>query len=313
MIVDPTNPSIPSAQKATLQPCDPGQLLAELIRDFAPVGAAENILVAELARRAHNLQWWSDAACAVREAAVRTLGDLALPGIAATAEDPVITLAAGAACSAVDRAERTSSAQSPALTRGLKLLVDLQARRRGRESMAQTAALSAADHLQSEQYCVDYLASWRERNFLCPKCGSQRARFVPSRQCLECATCGSQSGLRVGTVMADSPLPLRTWCAAIRLVTSNPSIRTGQLKEQLRISRAATARSMAQKIRTALMADDRTARLAGLDREFVEAESSVCVQAGGGAQTGDGHAHELTALTTIGKQLTSKSSTESPA
>ena len=274
------------AHRATHDDCE--QLRAQLVRDFAPVGAVENILVGELARRAGNLQWWSDAACAVREAAARMLAGLALPGIAATAEDSVTTLAAAAACDAVDRAERTSSAQSRAFMRGLKLLVDLQSRRLGGESMAQAAALSAAEKLQSEQSCIDYLVGWRQRHFLCHKCAGRRARFVPSRQCLECGTCGSQSGLRVGTVMADSPLPLRTWRLAIRLVVSNPGIATGQLQEQLRISRAATARTVAQKIRAALVADDRIARLAGLDRELLAAESSVGVRPGGETQTGIG-------------------------
>jgi hypothetical protein len=75
--------------------------------------------------------------------------------------------------------------------------------------------------------------------------------------------------------MADSPLPLVTWFAAIWFVASNPAITTLDLQRQLRLSRTATVRAMAAKIRATLTADGRTALLAGLDRYLTSPESSV--------------------------------------
>jgi hypothetical protein len=301
----------PRAQEATPDACDRQQLLADLIRDFAPVGAAENLLVAELARRAINLQWWSDAACAVRDTAARTLAGLALPGICATAEHTSTTLAAAASCAAVDRAERASSSQSRAFTRSLKVLLELQARRREAEWKAHVAVVAGADELWSEPECAQYLVSWRQRQFVCGECGSPRAHFVPTQKCLECAKCGSQSGLRVGTVMSDSPLPLSIWFSAIRLVVSNPDIATGQLQTRLCISRAATVRGMANKINAALLANDRTALLAGLDRDPLLPEPSAVSQPDGDARKVEGHAQELIALSTTGKPFTANASTKS--
>jgi hypothetical protein len=269
-----TNPAAPA--RSTLPGDRSGQvqraqLHEELLRDFAPVGAAEHILVAELARRAANMEWWSAAAGAVRHTAAGALAMLAILDVEALQSADSI-LAASASCAAVDRAERTSSVQSRAFFRALQMLLHLQARRQANPS---TLTVLTNNPFQSEAACQVYLADWQHHHFICGGCGAGQALFIRSRNCLECAACRSQSGSRSGTVMADSPLPLLTWFTAIWFVLASPNISTVELQRQLRLSRAATVRALATKIRAALTAEDRTAMLVGLDRYFTQPESSA--------------------------------------
>ncbi len=247
-------------------------VLYETLREeFAPVGAAENILVAEMARRAASMDWWSAATGAVRRTAANRLADLLVPEIESTQSADTI-LAASASCDAVDRAERNSFAQSRAFYRALQLLLHLQQCRR---APGKTAVAERASRFSTEADCLNYLVNWDLANYLCRACGARRAQFIASRNCLQCAACGAQSGLRVATVMADSPVPLVTWFKAVGIVAHNPDIAIAELQRELALSRRATVRGMAAKIRAALTADDRTELLAGLDRYFLETESSV--------------------------------------
>ena len=254
------------AQSATLEVC------AKLREEYKPVGALENILIGELARRAANMEWWSAAAGAVRQAAAKSLGNLVVPSTGSP-EHPDTILAAAASCDAVDRAERTSSAQSRAFYRRLQTLLHLQQRRTAVGDA--TVAAPASNPFPTEATCWNYLVDWKLAKFICRACGARRAQFIASRNCLQCAACGAQSGLRVATVMADSPVPLVTWFKAVGIVVHNPDIAIAELQRELALSRRATVRGMAAKIRAALTVDDRTALLAGLDRHFLETESSV--------------------------------------
>jgi hypothetical protein len=242
-----------------------------LRKEFKPVGAAEHILVAELARRAANMELWSAAADAVRQTAAESLANLLGPDNEATQSADTV-LAASASCDAVDRAERTSSAQSRAFYRALQMLLHLQQRR---ADVGETAVAAHADSFSTEADCVNYLVDWDLTHYICRACDDRRARFIASRNCMECTACRAQSGLRATTVMADSPLPLATWFKAIGIVVHNPDITAVEVQRQLGLSRPATVRCMVAKICAALTAEDRTPLLAGLDRYFTSLESSV--------------------------------------
>ena len=60
-----------------------------------------------------------------------------------------------------------------------------------------------------------------------------------------------QIGLRSNTVMAHSPISLRQWFDAVRLLLWRPTIGAVELAEKVGLTRLATARSMMAKIRTA--------------------------------------------------------------
>jgi hypothetical protein len=72
--------------------------------------------------------------------------------------------------------------------------------------------------------------------------------------------------------MAGSALPLCNWFTAIRMILDNPHIATSELQRQLCLSRSATVRALARRIRSAILADNRTELLAGLDRTDTEPE-----------------------------------------
>ena len=228
--------------------CSALELCANLRKEFKPVGAAENILVAELARRAANMEWWSDAASAVRRTAANSLEYLVVPA-SGSPEQPHTILAAAASCDAVERAERTSSTQSRAFHRALQTLLHLQQRRMAAGDAVVVSP--ASNRFTTEATCWNYLVDWQCAKFVCRACGAHHARLVESRCCLECIDSGAQSGLRVATVMANSSLQLVIWFAAIQIVVENPDIGTTDLQEQLKLSRPATARNGYQNPRSA--------------------------------------------------------------
>jgi hypothetical protein len=75
-------------------------------------------------------------------------------------------------------------------------------------------------------------------------------------------------GLRHGTVMAGSRLPLLTWFAAIKAILERPVITTGELMEVTQIARPTTVRSLRRKVLEALASATSTEALAGLDQVF---------------------------------------------
>ena len=251
-----SSPTATNRTQSTLELCE------GLRRELKPIGALENLLVAEMARRTAKMEWWSAAADAVCQTAATSLENLAAPDQDST-DRSVMLLAAAASCDAVDRAERTSSMQSRAFYRALQMLLVVQQRRA--ELGDSTLAAPAKNPFLTEGDCLDYLVNRQTANYNCRKCGAHRARFITSRRCLECSSCGSQSGLRTATVMADSPLPLVTWFAAIRIIVDEPAMAISGLQQRMGLARPATVRKIAAKIRAALVAEDRSDLLAGLD------------------------------------------------
>lgn len=87
-----------------------------------------------------------------------------------------------------------------------------------------------------EQTAIDHLTSirWAKGKF-CPLCGcadeakigrmskrpSKDAEPVPTNQ-YKCYACRQKFSIRVGTIFQDTKLPLRTWFAAIWMVTNHP-------------------------------------------------------------------------------------------
>ena len=120
-----------------------------------------------------------------------------------------------------------------------------------------------------ESACERYLADRLRRGVVrCPKCGDRNGCVISTRKCWECRGCKFQLGLRANTVMARSPVSLRLWFDAIRILLWRPTIGAAELAEKIGLERMATVRSMMVKIRTAMAADNASERLAGLDRHF---------------------------------------------
>jgi len=74
-----------------------------------------------------------------------------------------------------------------------------------------------------EQACIDHLKSIRWRNgAFCPHCEGERIYTFADNQTFKCADCRARFSIKVGTIFADTKLPLQKWFMAIWLITNHP-------------------------------------------------------------------------------------------
>lgn len=242
--------------------------LQEFTQEYAPVGPTESLLVAELARHAAAIDRWDAGSGAVERQAARQLPQLA--GCMDQEVDPTMAdllLTTAMSSEGADRCERHSLLRSRAFLRTLdKLQAFQEARRRRTQRCTVLPPLGFADETACEEYLANRL---RQSQAVCQQCGAAHGCVLQARKCWECAACGKQMGLRAGTVMARSPVPLRTWFDAVRWVLWRPTISATELSRQVGLERIATARSMLARIRTAMAAEDAGLQLAGLDQHYM--------------------------------------------
>jgi transposase-like protein len=233
------------------------------LQEERPVGPTEHALVREMAHHSATMDLLNEAISAIQRQGARDLPEFAqfTGEIGSALYDTVLT---GAMTQeAVDRCEKQLRSHSRGFHRALAKLEELQARRQEAEAGEMEIP---PNPFTIEAACETYLAErFKTGKCLCPRCGSGNGRHITSHRCWECADCGCQTGLRHGTVMADSPLPLATWFTAIWLLLWRPTITTAELVSALGINRIMTARSLTAKIRAAMAAENAGALLAGLD------------------------------------------------
>lgn len=106
------------------------------------------------------------------------------------------------------------------------------------------------DYFKEEKTCYEFLAYqiWDEGKPVCPHCGSLKVYTTKSRSTkpskkdipeYRCAAkeCALKFTVTVGTIFQASKVPLRTWFAAIYLIsTSKKGISSVQLGEQLQVT-----------------------------------------------------------------------------
>lgn len=248
------------------------KLRDQFIEEFTPKGPTEAILVEALARHAAAISRWDEGSAAIERQAARSLPDLANGLTYADSSTVDVALAGAMSTEAADRGERHSLLRSRAFLRTLEKLEAVQAVRRERESRGATMPpLGFADESACERYLTDRL---RGGMVPCPECGGREGCVISTRKCWECRGCKLQIGLRANTVMARSPVSLRLWFDAVRILYWWPTINAATLAEKIGLMRVATVRSMMAKIRTAMTADNASERLAGLDRHFARYPST---------------------------------------
>jgi len=242
--------------------------LRELTHELQPVGYLETQIVRDLARHLSEMEVWNEALAALLRQRTRHLPDFVVPeGGDDDGEWDDALLAAAVSAAEIHLSEQHSRARSRAFYRALRTLRELQAQRRQRESVGVPVVPHA--RFPTEAACERYLKERFERgHHQCPNCGCRRGHYIRTRRSWECAECKRQTGLRAGTVAADSPLPLVTWFAAIRWILRNPNIAANDLGTKLGITRLTTVRNMAKKILAAMAEDNAGERLAGLDVHF---------------------------------------------
>jgi hypothetical protein len=260
------------AVPAVLDPARIQDLHDQFLCEFAPKGPTEMVLVEGLARHAAAMRRWDEGSAAIARQAARSLPDLAHGAAFTDASAVDVALAGAMSTEAADRGERHSLLRCRAFLRLLEKLEEVQAARRERESRGVTMPpLGFADESACERYLADRFARGVVR---CPECGVRNGCMISTRKCWECRGCKLQLGLRANTVMARSPISLRLWFDAIRILWWRPTIGASELAEQIGLTRVPTVRSMMTKIRTALAAENSSERLAGLDQHFTANSST---------------------------------------
>lgn len=232
--------------------------LQRLAAEWQPQTATEKILVREMARHAAALHMVEVAEAAVLRCAAGAIGQLPPERIA----DDDYVLAAAVTSEAVDRVTRYRRAHEKAFHQALSHLEAL--RKHAPASLRPPAP--APPFSFSEHGCRDYpLRRLRAADFVCPRCGNGKGYPLGSRSCWQCGACGRQAGLRVGTVMEGSHIPLSVWFAAIWKLSEAPDASLATLADITKISRVQTLRKMVGKILLAMASPDASRLLAGLN------------------------------------------------
>jgi len=123
-----------------------------------------------------------------------------------------------------------------------------------------------------EESCKNYLQEVRwPQGFFCPRCGSAIHYFLKTRSIFKCSN-NHQISLTSDTVLHNSRIPITTWFYGAWFVsTLNPGISARQFQLQLGLTRYETAWAMLHKLRSSLIAPERS-KLCGeveVDETFI--------------------------------------------
>ncbi|MCH8830596.1 MAG: transposase [Planctomycetes bacterium] len=231
--------------------------------EWHPSTPTEEFLVREMARHETALDRAEQIEAAILRRGSR--GTPTTPADLDSADAQADAALAGAGITdALERISRYRRLHERAFHKSHGVLVQIKA---ASSTVPQEKPSEAQSDFQTEAECEKYLAA---REWRCPYCGSTTGRRLPSRKAYECKECRRQSGLRAGTVMARSGIPLITWFRAIGAILMNPTVSTAELGKATGIDREGTIRRIARRIREAMALPDASTRLMGLDRVFLQ-------------------------------------------
>jgi len=228
-----------------------------LHEEIQPQSALEFIFVNEIARHAAAL----DVATGAEAAALRVASQsnelfASLLPAGVDSDDQRVIGAIGN--EATERVCRYRRGHERALHGAIRGLAECRASLQHQES-------SGLLYFASEGDCANYLHDWQvSRQWSCPHCRHTKRCFLQNRQRFECQGCGTQHGLRSGTILERSRLPMLTWFRAILALVDNPSLQTADLADATRVVRAETLSMLHTKVLDALRSPHRYVLLAGL-------------------------------------------------
>jgi hypothetical protein len=227
------------------------RLLNALTTEHNPSSASESLLVDEAARRAaqaSELDTFADTLSGAMQSVVSDFVDSSQQDRAGLATGFVM---AERLTGIINQSQRCSRAMILAIGR----LQEIGAKR------YEFAALGDHDpRFVTELQCYSFLIRrFRTGKQPCARCGCRgRGCWIADQRAWECAKCNAQTGIRVGSVMEHSALPLTTWFKAIGIVSRRPNIKTAELAKSLSIIRRATVLSIRKRIRDALISQPNT-------------------------------------------------------
>ena len=244
-------------QRDTLLRCTE-QLRAE----WQPVTPTEEHLVEEMARHAAGMERASEIEIAVLRYGAKRRCDPLHVGGPDPESDNEARLTGAVSGEVIDRVSRYRIAHERGFYRALRLMEQL---RRREADLQERRFVGDKARFSTEPECEAYLLGrWQQGAVACPRCGHIKGSWLARRKRWQCAGCRGQFGLRAGTVMAGSPLPLRAWLGAIGQLLKKPSSSTRELALATGVRRPATLRRMAEKIREAIDSPEAPRLLVGL-------------------------------------------------
>ncbi len=117
--------------------------------------------------------------------------------------------------------------------------------------------MKLVDEFQTDDTCREALEKLRWPDGVeCPRCQSKSIRNSYTRDQYDCASCGYQFSVTVGTIFHDSHLPLKKWFVAVYLmIESRKGMSANQLSRTLHVSYK-TAWYLCHRIRAAMSRSD---------------------------------------------------------
>jgi hypothetical protein len=245
-------------------------LRASLFKEFAqelnPVGFSETLLIRELAWRGAQMIKEERLFEAIESQAGPALSTLALPAGDHQGDGQSLS-ASLCAHERLESFSRRSRQNSEAFIRLLRQVNEIH-----RDRVDAGLTLNQKDpRFATEAQCLAYLVRrFRAGQQVCRQCNQAGSgSWIAARRCFQCASCKTQTCVRHGTVFARSGLPLAQWFHAVAIALNSPLVGTRDAATAIGIRRLPTVRTMLKKIRAAMLADDATALLAGLDQVYL--------------------------------------------
>lgn len=91
------------------------------------------------------------------------------------------------------------------------------------------------ERFPNEQECLTYFIETRQKTGIqCQKCGCMKNSWLAGIDRFVCKKCGNQFGIKSGTLMENSKLPIKHWFIAIQLLTSsNDNFSITEIQEKI--------------------------------------------------------------------------------
>jgi len=120
-----------------------------------------------------------------------------------------------------------------------------------------TTLTEAIEHFAGPDRALAFMVGMRwPDGVTCPRCDCERVSFLKSRRIWKCMGCRKQFSVKVGTIMEDSPLPLKKWLTCMWLIANaNNGVSSYEAARSIGVTQK-TAWFMLHRIRHALRLDD---------------------------------------------------------